>query len=220
VSPRSFLLSDVLNDYVLAATDAPDTVQRRLIDETAALPNAMMQISPDLGVLLTMLTRLSGGQSAVEVGTFTGYSSLAIARGLEPGGRLVCFDISEEYTAVARKYWAEAGVADRIDLRIGPALDGLRALPAGAGIDLAFVDADKESYPLYLAELIPRVRTGGLIVADNVLQGGRVADPEASGSAVEGIRRFNAMAVEDDRVDAVLLTISDGVSILQKRPVS
>jgi caffeoyl-CoA O-methyltransferase len=214
------LLSEVLNDYVLANTGQPDAVQRRLIDETAALPNAMMQISPDIGVLLTMLTRLSGGLSAVEVGTFTGYSSLAIARGLEPGGRLVCFDISEEYTAVARKYWAEAGVEDRIELRIGPALDGLRALPAGAGIDIAFVDADKESYPLYLAELIPRVRTGGLIVADNVLQGGRVADPEASGSAVEGIRRFNAMAVEDDRVDAVLLTISDGVSILQKRPVS
>lgn len=219
MSPRSFLLSPELNDYVLAHTEPPDDVQQRLIDETAALPNAMMQISPDIGVLLTTLTRLAGAQSAVEIGTFTGYSSIAIARGLEPGGRLTCFDISEEYTSVARRYWAEAGVEDRIELRIGPALDGLRALPAGAGIDIAFIDADKESYPLYLTELIPRVRTGGLIIADNVLQGGRVADPEASGSAVEGIRRFNTLALADPRLDVVVLTISDGVSILQKRPV-
>jgi caffeoyl-CoA O-methyltransferase len=220
VSPRSFLLSKPLNDYVLAHTDPPDAVQERLIAETATLANGTMQISPDIGVLLTMLTRLTGGRSAVEVGTFTGYSSLAIARGLEPGGRLVCFDISEEYTSTARRYWAEAGLEDRIELRIGPALDGLRDLPDGAGIDIAFVDADKESYPLYLAELIPRVRTGGLIVADNVLQGGRVSDPEVTGSAMEGIRRFNAAAVDDPRVDVVLLTISDGVSVLQKRPVT
>jgi caffeoyl-CoA O-methyltransferase len=219
VSPRSFLLSPALNDYVLAHTEPPDDVQRRLMDETADLPNATMQISQDIAVLLTMLTRMLGAQAAVEIGTFTGYSSIAMARALEPGGRLVCFDISEEYTAMARRYWAEAGVADRIDLRIGPALDGLRALPVAAGIDLAFIDADKESYPLYLEELIPRVRTGGLIIADNTLQGGRVADPTASGSAIEGIRRFNAMAVEDPRVDAVLLTVSDGVSVLQKRPV-
>jgi caffeoyl-CoA O-methyltransferase len=220
VSPRSFLLSPALNDYVLAHSEPPDELQRRLIDETAALPNGMMQISPDSGILLTTLARLAGARSAVEIGTFTGYSSIAIARGLEPGGRLVCFDISEEYTSIARRYWAEAGLDDRIDLRIGPALDGLRALPAGAGIDLAFIDADKESYPLYLAELIPRVRTGGLIIADNTLQAGRVADPGTAGSALEGIRRFNDLAVEDPRVDAVLLTISDGVSVLQKRPAA
>jgi caffeoyl-CoA O-methyltransferase len=217
VARRAFLLSDTLNAYVLAHTEPPDDLQRALIDETAALPNAGMQISADVGVLLALLTRLTGARSAVEVGTFTGYSSLAIARALAPGGRLVCFDVSEEYTAVARRYWAKAGVADRIELRIGPALEGLRALPDDAGVDLAFVDADKESYPLYLAEIVPRLRPGGLLVADNVLQAGRVADPHASGSAVEAIRRFNAAAVEDPRVDALLLTVGDGVSILAKR---
>jgi caffeoyl-CoA O-methyltransferase len=217
VSLRSFLLSDAINDYVLAHSEPPDDVQAALIAETATLPNAGMQISPDIGMLLTLLTRLNGTRSAVEVGTFTGYSSIAIARGLEPGGTLVCFDVSEEYTAVARRYWAAAGIEDRIELRIGPALDGLRALPPGPGIDLAFVDADKESYPRYLAELVPRVRPGGLIIADNVLQAGRVADPEASGTAVDAIRRFNVEAVGDTRVEALLLAVGDGLSILRRR---
>jgi caffeoyl-CoA O-methyltransferase len=218
VALRSFLLSDALDDYVLGSTEPPDEIQRALIDETAALPNAGMQIGPDVGVLLTMLTRLTGVRSAVEVGTFTGYSSIAIARGLEPGGRLLCFDVSEEYTAVARRYWERAGLSDRVELRIGPAIDGLRALPPQAGIDLAFIDADKVSYPLYLAELIPRVRTGGLIIADNVLQDGRVADPGAADPQVEAIRRYNTAAVDDPRVDALLLPVSDGISILRKRP--
>jgi caffeoyl-CoA O-methyltransferase len=218
VSPRSFLLSNALNEYVLAHSEAPDAVQRALIEETAALPMGGMQISPDVGVLLTVLTRLTGARLAVEVGTFTGYSSIAIARGLAPGGRLVCFDVSEEYTAVARRYWAEAKLDDRIELRIGPAIDGLRALPADAGIDLAFVDADKVGYTDYLAELVPRVRPGGLIIADNALQGGQVVDGGDGNPSVEAIRGFNRAAVGDPRVDAVLLTLGDGLMLLQKRP--
>jgi caffeoyl-CoA O-methyltransferase len=220
VSPRSFLLNDQLNDYVLAHSVQPDAVQRAVIDETASHPRAGMQISPDIAALLTILTRLAGAGMAVEIGTFTGYSSIAIARGLEPGGRLVCFDISEEYTAIARRHWEAAGLADRIELRIGPALDGVRALPAGAGIDLAFIDADKVSYPDYLTELIPRVRTGGLIIADNALQGGAVTDPSVTDPSVEAIRRFNDLAAADPRVDAVLLSVGDGLSVLQKCPVS
>jgi caffeoyl-CoA O-methyltransferase len=217
VSLRSFLLSDDLHDYVLAHSDAPDEAQRRLIEETAALPNSGMQISADIGLLLTLLTRLTGTRNAVEVGTFTGYSSIAIARGLAPGGHLTCFDVSAEYTAVARRYWAETGLDARIELRLGPAIEGLRALPTDPVIDFAFVDADKESYPLYLEELVPRVRPGGLIVADNVLQGGKVADPEATGSSVEAIRQFNKTAAADERLDTLLLPLGDGISVLHKR---
>ena len=217
MSRRSFLLTDALADYVLASSEAPDKVQQALIDETAALPMAVMQISPDIGLLLTLLTRLNGTSSAVEVGTFTGYSSIAIARGLAPGGHLVCFDTSEEWTAIARRYWVEAGVDDCIELRIGPAIDGLRALPPEPTLDLAFIDADKTSYPLYLDELVPRLRPGGLLLADNVLQSGRVVDPDATDDNVEAIRRFNELAAADDRIDTLLLAIGDGLSVLQKR---
>ena len=217
MSRRSFLLTDALADYVLASSEAPDKVQQALIDETAALPMAVMQISPDIGLLLTLLTRLNGTSSAVEVGTFTGYSSIAIARGLAPGGHLVCFDTSEEWTAIARRYGVEAGVDDCIELRIGPAIDGLRALPPEPTLDLAFIDADKTSYPLYLDELVPRLRPGGLLLADNVLQSGRVVDPDATDDNVEAIRRFNELAAADDRIDTLLLAIGDGLSVLQKR---
>jgi caffeoyl-CoA O-methyltransferase len=217
VSLRSFLLSDDLHDYVLAHSDQPDGDQRRLIDETAVMANAGMQISADIGLLLTLLTRLTGTRNAVEVGTFTGYSSIAIARGLAPGGHLTCFDVSDEYTSVARRYWADTGLDDRIELRLGPAIKGLRALPADPVIDFAFVDADKVSYPLYLEELVPRVRPGGLIVADNVLQAGRVTDPAATDESVEAIRRFNKAAAADDRVDTLLLPVGDGLSVLHRR---
>ena len=140
MSRQSFLLSDELHAYVVAHSLSPDAVQQALIDETATHPQAQMQISPDIGALLTLLTRLVDARNAVEVGTFTGYSSIAIARGLAPGGRLRCFDVSEEFTSVARRYWAEAGVADRIELTIGPALDGLRALPDEPVLDLAMAN--------------------------------------------------------------------------------
>jgi caffeoyl-CoA O-methyltransferase len=208
-----------LKRYIQDHSSPVDDVQRDLIDETyqSVGDAATMQIAPEQGVLLTMLTRLTKARSAVEVGTFTGYSSLCIARGLADGGRLLCCDVSEEWTSIARRYWARAGVADRIELRIGPAIDTLRELPAEATIDLAFIDADKPGYIGYWDELVPRVRPGGLVVADNVLWSGSVADPEASGANVEAIRAFNDHVAADDRVDVVVLPVSDGVTLARVR---
>jgi caffeoyl-CoA O-methyltransferase len=196
-----------------------DDVQRELIDETyrSAGDAASMQIAPYQGQLLTILTRLTDARSAVELGTFTGYSALCIARGLTDGGRLLCCDVSEEWTAIARRYWAKAGVADRIDLRIAPAIETVRSLPAQPAIDLVFIDADKPSYVDYWDELVPRMRPGGLMVADNVLWSGEVADPEATGTNVDAIRRFNDRVAADDRVDVVMLPISDGVTLARVR---
>src|SRR5262249_27755264 len=151
---------------------------RALEAETAALgPISMMQIAREQGVFLTLLARILGARRAVEIGTFTGYSAISIARGLVPGGRLLCCDVSEEWTAIARRYWARAGVADRIELQLAPALETLRTLPLTPEIDLVFIDADKTNYRRYYEELLPRLRPGGLIVFDNVLWGGQVADP-------------------------------------------
>jgi caffeoyl-CoA O-methyltransferase len=175
-----------------------------------------MQIGDDQGQLLTMLTRLVGARSAVEVGTFTGYSSLCIARGLADGGTLICCDISEEWTAIGVQAWEEAGVADRIDLRIAPALDTLRALPPEPTIDLVFIDADKGGYADYWAELVPRVRPGGLLLADNVLWSGEIADDELSGDNLDALRTFNDLVAADSRVETVVLTAFDGLTIARR----
>jgi caffeoyl-CoA O-methyltransferase len=150
------------------------------------------------------------------VGTFTGYSALAVARGMGPEGRLLCCDVSEEWTAIARDAWERAGVSDRIDLRIGPGLDTLRSLPRDEQFDFAFIDADKPGYPGYYEEILPRLRAGGLILIDNVLQGGRVVDESATDESVTVIRELNDAIVEDKRVRVVLLPIGDGVSVVQK----
>ena len=155
-------------------------------------------------------------QSAVEVGTFTGYSALAIARGLGPEGRLLCCDVSEEWTSIARDAWEEAGVEGRIELRIGPGLETLRALEPVEQFDFAFIDADKESYPRYYDEILPRLRSGGLLLLDNMLQGGRVIDPSATDESVVAIRSMNDTIKQDPRVAVVLLPIGDGVSFVQK----
>ena len=217
MSPKTFTLSDELHRYVVAHGSEPDDIARDLIAETrAALPDeAGMQIAPEQAAFLTLLTRLVGVRTAVEVGTFTGFSSLAIARGLADGGRLICFDISEEYTRVARRYWERAGVADRVELRLGPAAERLRELPADPVVDLAFVDADKEGYPTYWAELVPRMRPGGVIVVDNVLRGGRVLDPQSA--ADRAIVDFNTLVAGDDRVEAVLLPVADGITVARRR---
>ena len=175
-----------------------------------------MQIGDDQGQLLTLLTRLVGARRAVEVGTFTGYSSLCIARGLAEGGTLTCCDISEEWTAIGQDAWRAAGVADRIDLRIAPALDTLRSLSTEPVLDLVFIDADKGGYADYWSELVPRVRPGGLLLADNVLWSGEIADDEKSGDNLEALRAFNDLVAADERVEVVVLTAFDGLTIARK----
>ena len=215
---REGLLPADIATYIAERTAPPDDVLVRLQGRTAGLGRAAgMQIGADQGALLTLLTRLVGAREAVEVGTFTGFSSICIARGLAPGGRLLCCDVSEEYTAIAREAWAEAGLTDVIELRIAPAIETLRALPADATIDLAFVDADKEDYADYYAELLPRVRPGGLLLVDNTLWSGRVVDPTAEDAATLAIKAFNDQIAADDRVDSYLLPIGDGLTMIRKR---
>jgi caffeoyl-CoA O-methyltransferase len=217
MTKRSLELTDELHTYLVEHGNPPDRLMRELIAETvAALPaKARMQVAPEQAALLTFLTRLIGARNAVEVGTFTGLSSLSIARGLADGGRLICFDVSEEYTAVARRYWQRAGVDDRIELRIGPAAELLRALPAEPHLDLAFIDADKTEYSTYWAELVPRMRPGGLIAVDNVLWSGRVLAPKDASD--HAIAAFNDEVLKDDRVDLVMLPIGDGLTLARRR---
>lgn len=210
-------LTDDLHAYLVAHGSPPDEIIRNLIEETrAALPDeATMQVAPEQAAFLTLLTRMLGARQAVEVGTFTGLSSLAIARGLPAGGRLTCFDISEEYTGIARRYWARAGVDDRIELRIGPAADTLHELPHERYVDFAFIDADKTGYPVYWAELVPRMRPGGVIAVDNVLRGGRVLAPRDADD--RAIAAFNDEVLADVRVDIVMLPIADGLTLARVR---
>jgi caffeoyl-CoA O-methyltransferase len=192
-------------------------VQLDLIAETAAHPRAGMQISADQGALLQLLVRLTAARFVVEVGTFTGYSSLTIARALPEGGRLLCCDISEEYTSVARRYWDRAGMTDRIELVIAPALDTLRALPEGTVVDLAFIDADKTGYRAYYEELLPRLRPNGLICIDNTLWYGAVLDPERTDDDTVALRELNDFIASDGRVESYILPISDGLTLVRKR---
>jgi caffeoyl-CoA O-methyltransferase len=192
---------------------------RELASETAErFPNETgLQIAPEGGTFLTLLTKISSARSAVEVGTFTGYSSICIARGLGAEGRLLCCDISDEWTSVARKYWEKAGLADRIDLRLGPALGTLRALPAQESIDFAFIDADKLSYLQYWLELVPRVRSGGVICVDNTFSHGRVLDAGNDNPSVIAVRDLNDHAAADDRVELVMLPVGDGLTVARKK---
>lgn len=217
MSFKSLTISDELHEYVVAHTGPRDALIRELTEETrAALPDrAQMQIAPEQGPFLSLLVKLVGARYAVEVGTFTGLSSISIARALPADGRLVCFDISEEYTSIARRYWDRAGLADRIELRIGPAAEGLAALPAERAVDFAFIDADKTGYPTYWRELVPRMRPGGVIAVDNVLRGGRVLDPQNADD--RAIADFNDLVVADDRVDVAMLPLADGVTVARVR---
>lgn len=219
MSLKSFGLSEELHRYLVAHGATPDEVTAALIEETrAALPDrAQMQVAPEQAAFLTWFTATIGARQAVEVGTFTGLSALSIARGLAPGGRLVCFDISEEYTSIARRYWARAGVADRIELRLGPAAQTLASLPEAAHLDFAFIDADKTGYPDYWAALVPRMRPGGVIAIDNVLRHGRVIDTDPDDPNTAAMVAFNDMVVADDRVDAVMLPLADGVTLARRR---
>jgi caffeoyl-CoA O-methyltransferase len=216
--PKSFHLSAAVHEYLVRHGTPPDAVLRELAEETARLgPISIMQIAPEQGAFMTLLARAIGARRAVEVGTFTGTSALCIARGLPDDGHLLACDVSEEWTAIARRYWERAGVAKKIELRIGPALETLRALPGEPRFDLGFIDADKPSYPLYYEEILKRLRPGGLVLIDNVLWFGRVADPADQDPQTRAIRGFNDAVAADPRVDCVMLPVSDGLTILRKR---
>ena len=211
-------LNPALYDYLVRQAPPLDDVLRALREETEALgPIALMQISVEQGAFLTLLARAIGARHAVEVGTFTGYSAISIARGLPADGRLLCCDVSDEWAAVARRYFGRAGLQDRIELRVAPALDTLRALPATPAIDLAFVDADKPSYRAYYEELLPRLRPNGLVLFDNVLWSGAVADASDHSENTEAIRALNDHVARDARVESVMLPIADGLTIVRKR---
>jgi predicted O-methyltransferase YrrM len=215
------LVPDAVEQYVQDFVSGETPVQRRLRAETAVLPRARMQISPDQGALLALLVHLVGARRALEVGTFTGYSALAIAAALPADGKLITCDVSEEWTAVARRYWEEAGLSGRIELRLGPAVDTLAELrrQGGAGsFDFAFIDADKPSYNVYYEACLDLVRPGGLIVLDNMLWGGAVADPADKEEETEALRSLNRKVRDDERVEACLLTVGDGVLLARKRP--
>jgi len=215
--PKSFLLNDVLHSYLVAHSSPHDGIVDDLVRETAALgPESGMQIAPEEGLLLMLLVRLTGARRVVEVGTFTGFSALCMARALPAGGHLLCCDVNEEWTSIARRYWERAGVADRIELRLGPAADTLTSLPPDPVIDMSFIDADKGGYLTYYEELLPRTRPGGLICVDNTLWSGRVVDPEQRDDNVEAIRAFNDRVAADDRVDCVLLPVADGLTLIRK----
>ncbi|MEO8739568.1 MAG: class I SAM-dependent methyltransferase [Casimicrobiaceae bacterium] len=217
--PRS-LLPEEVEHYVAVEMTRESSLQQRLRAETRALPMGMMQIGADQGDLLTLLVRTVGARRAVEIGTFTGYSALAVALALPADGKLVCCDINDEWTRIGKRYWEEAGVAGRIDLRLGPALATLDALlrECGAGsFDFAFIDADKNNYDGYYEKCIELVRAGGLILLDNMLWSGKVAQPDVHDRDTDALRALNTKIRDDARVDACLLSVGDGVMVARKR---
>ena len=216
---RQLAMTEHLESYVLGHS-RESAVAARLRAETARLPQAGMQIGPDQASFMALLVRAIQARRCIEIGTFTGYSALAVAAALPEDGQLICCDISAEWTATARRYWLEAGVADRIDLRLAPALDTLRELLANGGAgqyDFAFIDADKGNYGAYYEACLQLLRPGGLIVLDNALWSGRVADADQHDADTNAIRAINAKIDIDGRVDSSLLTIGDGVMLVCKR---
>jgi caffeoyl-CoA O-methyltransferase len=217
-APKSFHLSADVHSYLIRHGTPPDAVQQALIEETQRLGGiSMMQIAPEQGAFMTLLARVTGAKRAVEVGTFTGYSALCTARGLPEDGRLLCCDVSAEWTAVGRPYWEKAGIAHKIELRIGPAAETLRALPKEEVFDLAFIDADKTNYATYYEEILLRMRRNGLILVDNVLWMGNVVKDDAQDPNTVALRAFNARVASDARVECVMLPVADGLTILRKR---
>lgn len=219
MSPRTLGLDAALHRYLLEVSVREEPAARALREYTAALPEAVMQISPEQGQFLRLLLRLMNAERALEVGTFTGYSALCMARAVGARGRVVCLDRSAEWTAVAREYWARAGVDGRIELRLGDAresLDRLRAEAGAARFDFAFLDADKERYAAYYERLLELVRPGGVIAIDNTLWSGRVADPAERDPETAAIRAFNAALAADDRALVSLVPIGDGLTLARK----
>jgi len=216
---RTFL-PEPLEQYLFDVLSPRTGFQESLRQETKALPQAGMQIGPDQGLFLGLLVRMLDAKRVVEVGTFTGYSAMAMAMALPTGGRVLCCDISEEYTSIARRYWKDAGVSDRIDLRLGPATETLSRLLATEGPasqDLAFIDADKTGYDAYYEACLQLVRPGGIIAIDNVLWSGRVADPAVKDADTAALRALNLKIRDDKRVDAVVLTVGDGLTLARRK---
>ena len=210
-------LDPAIADYAGEHSHRPDALQRRLIAETARLGRAAgMQISPLQGAFMELFVRAIGARQALEVGTFTGYSALCVARALPDDGHLLCCDVNAEWTAIGRRYWDEAGVGHKIELRLGPGLDTLRALPVAEQFDVAFVDADKGGYPSYLDEIVPRLRPHGVILVDNTLWSGRVLDAADDSTNTTALRAFNDNVTADSRLFSVLLPMADGLTLIQK----
>ncbi|HUC61610.1 MAG TPA: class I SAM-dependent methyltransferase [Alphaproteobacteria bacterium] len=213
-------LNEKLYAYLIENSLRDDPVLRDLRAETARLPMGEMQISPEQGQLMALLAQAIQARRCIEIGTFTGYSSISVARALPPDGRMICCDVSEEYTRIARKYWARAGLADKITLELGPALptlDRLIAMGEAGRFDFAFIDADKENYRHYYERCLTLLRPGGLILVDNVLWGGSVADKRNKGASTEAIRAFNKRLKNDGRVSLSLLPVGDGLTLALKR---
>jgi caffeoyl-CoA O-methyltransferase len=220
VSNATLGLPEELHAYLLDVGVREPDLLRQLRDETAAMPEHDMQIAPEQGALMALLVELTGARRCLEVGTFTGYSSLSVALALPVDGRLVCIDLSREWTDVARRYWAQAGVADKIELRLGSALDTLDAMVAegqAGTFDFAFLDADKDNYPAYADRILTLLRRGGLMAIDNVFWGGEVAQPEVDNVSVRGIRELNRMLASDERVSLSMVPIADGLTLARKR---
>jgi len=214
------LIDDALYNYLLSISLRESEILQKLRQETATHPMSQMQIAPDQGQFMALLVQLMGAKKALEIGVFTGYSSLCVALALPPDGQLIACDVSEEYTAIARRYWQMAGVADKIDLRLAPALDTLDQLLAEGQanqFDFAFIDADKSAYPQYYERTLQLVRPGGLIAIDNVLWSGRVADPQVQDNRTEGIRAFNQRLYQDQRINLSVLPLADGLTLALKR---
>ncbi len=219
MAARPTYLTDRLYDYLLANSLREPEVLRRLREETAALPAAGMQVAPEQGQFMALLVALTGARRTLEIGTFTGYSALSVALALPADGRVITCDVSETYTTIARRYWAEAGVADKIDLRLAPAvqtLDGLLAEGAAGGFDFVFIDADKENYDAYYERGLALLRPGGLIAVDNVLWSGAVADDARQDAETRAIRALNAKLLRDPRVAISLVPICDGLMLSRK----
>ncbi len=220
MTQKRSLLPDDIERYTAVDMVHESPVMRALRAETSKLPRGGMQIGADQGAFMALLVHLIGARRCLEIGTFTGYSALVVAAALPPDGRLIACDVSEEWTSIARRYWAKAGVADRIELRLGPARDTLAALTrdgASGSFDFAFIDADKTTYDAYYESCLTLVRVGGLILLDNALQNGAVVDPSAHEADTDAIRAINQKVRDDPRVESVLLTVGDGVLMARKQ---
>ncbi len=219
MSSTNYLFDDGIYDYLKAVSLREPPLLKRLREETANLPGAIMQVAPDQGQFMALMVKLTGVKKAIELGVYTGYSSLAVALVLPPEGRIIACDIDDEYTNIAKRYWDEAGVAEKIDLRIGPALDTLNELLAAGeagSYDFAFIDADKIQYAEYYERCLELLRVGGLILVDNIFQQGKVVDNSNANESVRAICAFNKKLLKDARVDISLIPMSDGITLARK----